>query len=261
MRFGGLTAVVLALGCGESKSSGTCASIEFADPNVDAAVRKALVGAPPQGPLTPGDVVPLVKLRVSDAADLSGVECLTGLIDLGLYSPAGPSLSPLAALSLQIFAAYDGSVRQPEALARVTTLEQLSLDGVGVSDLSFIAGLAELATLSVTGSPVSSLSPLAGLTRLQSVIVENTRVAELAPLGELARLSTINVSGSQVSELDGVPAPSKDVRLACFYARNLPLSPHAISTGIPALCDLGWSVSWSTADLSTLGSCNASCDK
>ena len=297
MRAGGIVLVLLALGCGESKGGqpgaagaaptaeggaggrggqgtggvaasagasggpGACASIEFADPKVDAAVRAALVNSPPAGPLSPADVAPLVKLNVTGAADLGGVECLSGLVELDLYSPAGASLLPLSALPLKILAAFDGSITQPEALAAVATLEQLTLDGVGVVDISFTSGLAALKTLSVTGSPLVSLTPLGKFTGLQSIVFQDTSVADLTPLGALPNLSTVNFSGSQVSELHGVPAPSSDVELACFYAHDLPLSPHALSTGIPALCDLGWAVSWSTSDGSVTGSCNGSCDK
>lgn len=78
---------------GTGIGGGSCASIEFADPKVDAAVRAVLAGEPPSGPLSPADVAPLVRLQVSGAVDLGGVECLSGLVELTLYSPAGPERS------------------------------------------------------------------------------------------------------------------------------------------------------------------------
>ena len=279
-----LAPVVLALACGQSQraphaaagaapadggaagqggagNSGTCSSVEFADAKVDAAVRAALVNAPARGPLSAGDVAPLVRLNVEGAADLSGIECLSGLVDLTLYSPAAASLAPLARLPLKIFAAHDGRVTSAESLGSIVTLEQLRLAGVGITDVSFVSELTRLAALSVTDSALTSLDPLSALAGLQSVVLSDTRVGDLTPLAALQDLWTLSISNTQVSEVDAIPVPSGDVTRACLYAQNLPLSPHALNEGIPALCARGWAVSWSTADGAERGSCNGSCDK
>jgi hypothetical protein len=249
-----------AAGQGGAGGAVACSSFEFDDPRVDAAVRAAVPNAPPSGPLSAADIASLARLQVTGAAALDGVECLSGLTDLALYSPAAVSLVPLAQLPLKAFAAYDGSVSLPEALASITTLERLTLQSVGVTDLSFAAGLNRLASLFVTASPLSSLAPLSALPGLESLVISNTNVADLTPLSGLSALSTLNISDTQVTEVDAIPAASAGVELACLYAENLPLSAHAISEGIPALCARGWSISWSTTGRER-GSCNANCNK
>jgi hypothetical protein len=257
---GGPSADGGAAGHGGAGGTVACRSVEFDDPKVDAAVRSALGVAPASGPLSAADVAPLRRLQVTGAAALGGFECLSGLTDLALYSPAGVSLVPLAQLPLKTFAAYDGSVTSPEALTSITTLEWVILEAVGVTDLSFAAGLNRLASLFVTRSTLSSLVPISALPGLESLVIENTKVADLTPLAGLSALSALNISNTQVSEVDAIPAASARVELACLYAENVPLSAHAISKGIPALCARGWSVRWSTGG-SEHGTCNASCDK
>lgn len=246
---------------GASGAPATCSAVSFSDPSVDSAVRAAIADAPHSGPLTQAELAQVVRLSPSHVVALTGVECLSALRELTLYSPQGADLTPLAALPLQTFAAHDGRIAALDALSQVTTLEHVTLNAVAISSLAPLSGLSHLVELSVTNTPLASASPIGELKALQTLVLENTAIDDLSSLAHLDALRTVSISGTQVRDVDSVPAPAPTAKLACFYALGVPLSAHALAEGIPALCARGWAVSWSTPDGNNMGTCNGNCSK
>jgi internalin A len=91
-----------------------------------------------------------------------------------------------------------------EPLARVTTLQRLSLLGTGVTNLAPLAHLTALQQLSLQGTEVSDLAPLARLTALQWLDLDGTRATDLSPIARLSALQKLYLQGTGVTDLGSV---------------------------------------------------------
>ena len=114
-------------------------AVTFADPNLEAAVRRAI--AIPEGPIYPSDLDGLTDLypMEKNIADLTGLECCTSLTELYLMWNQISDISPLANL---------------------TSLIELDLGGNQISDISPLANLTSLTVLSLYHNQISDISPL-----------------------------------------------------------------------------------------------------
>jgi Leucine Rich repeats (2 copies) len=105
---------------------------------------------------------------------------------------------------LQAFTLQWGSPASPDglaALAKLTTLQHLSLAGSQIADLVPLARLAGLHRLDLSRTPVVDLTPLAGLTALRELQLSNTPVTDFTPLAGLTALHTLDLSGTQIADL------------------------------------------------------------
>jgi formylglycine-generating enzyme required for sulfatase activity len=142
----------------------------FADSNLEAAVRLALVRA--TGILTDQDLLGLTQLesRARGIADLTGIDTLRNLTALGLAGNQIADLSPLAGLTnLRLLNLADNQVQDLSPLTALARLAYLDLQNNKVSDLSALAGLTHLEELVLDFNPVSDIAPLMGLSALRSV--------------------------------------------------------------------------------------------
>jgi hypothetical protein len=85
--------------------------------------------------------------------------------------------------------------------AREIGLQQLSLSGTQVSDVSPLAGLGQLELLNLRGTEVSDVGPLAGLTQLRSLDLSETWVTDVKPMSGLGQLRTLYLFNSPVSDV------------------------------------------------------------
>ncbi|MGO5319357.1 S-layer homology domain-containing protein, partial [Bifidobacterium boum] len=87
------------------------------------------------------------------------------------------------------------------ALARMTNLDELYLDGTKVSDVSPLAKLTKLDRLYLSKTQVSdaTLSSVAKLTNLGTLDLSGTRVSDVSPLAKLT-LGRLYLSKTQVSD-------------------------------------------------------------
>jgi internalin A len=124
------------------------AAIDFADGNLEAAIRVAI--GKPTGPIESTDLAALTSLSVyrHGITNLAGLESATTVTSLDLSGNSISDLSPLTGL---------------------TNLVQLSLDGNRIGDLSPIASLAGLTNLNVGDNLIGDVSVLSGLTNLISL--------------------------------------------------------------------------------------------
>ena len=126
-------------------ASGVQAEVEFADPNLEAAVRKAINRD--FGDLTETHVKNISSLDLigEDIKTLAGIEHLVSLDRLGLYGTQVADLSPLAALKnlrhLEILYNRSPKLMGVEAIGELASLTTLALSGLNLSDISFLSGL------------------------------------------------------------------------------------------------------------------------
>jgi Leucine-rich repeat (LRR) protein len=94
-------------------------------------------------------------------------------------------ISPLAELRLTYLSLMEcAQLKTIGALATVTTLQTLYLDGTAIPDLEPLAGLSRLETLSISRcAEVDSIAPLRAMPNLRRVWLDNTRPGlDLSPL-------------------------------------------------------------------------------
>ena len=155
------------------------ATVEFADANLERAVREALDR--PQGPLTPADLATLTELDASykNIESVAGLEHATALTTLYLRGNAITDVSPLASL---------------------TNLHTLSLWGNKVADVSPLASLIRLRKLDMWGNAITDVSPLARLTNLQWLQLGDNAIADISPLASLTNLQWLGVMENALSQ-------------------------------------------------------------
>ena len=175
--------------------------IAFADPRLEGAVRDAI--GRPTGPIRGDDVADLSELNADmlEISDLSGIECLRGLIrlyvgdntvysdglgDLGDgHDPALEisDLSPLSGLTRLTWLIVCGhSISDLSPLAEVTSLTRIDLGDNLIDDLGPLASLTSLTILVADSNEVEDLTPLAALSSLQEVYLRSNRISDLSPL-------------------------------------------------------------------------------
>ncbi len=155
------------------------ATVEFADANLERAVREALDR--PSGPLTPADLAALTELDASykNIESVAGLEHATALTTLYLRGNAITDVQPLASL---------------------TNLQTLSLWGNKVADASPLASLIRLRTLDMWGNAITDVSPLARLTNLQFLQLGDNAIADVSPLASLTNLRWLGVMENALSQ-------------------------------------------------------------
>ncbi len=155
------------------------ATVEFADANLEQAVREALDR--PTGPLTPADLASLTELDASykNIQSVAGLEHATALTTLYLRGNAITDVSPLASL---------------------TNLHTLSLWGNKVADVSPLASLISLRKLDMWGNAITDVSPLARLTNLQFLNLGDNAITDVSPLASLTNLQWLGVMENALSQ-------------------------------------------------------------
>ena len=133
---------------------------------------------------------------------LIGIDYFANVVGVDLADSRVTDLTPLAKLtSLEELSLISTQVSDLTPIAKLTSLERLVLDGTQVGDLSPLAKLTSLDELWLISTLVHDLSPLAKLTSLEVLALNNSRVRDLAPLANLPRLETLFVTDTQVRDL------------------------------------------------------------
>lgn len=87
-----------------------------------------------------------------------------------------------------------------EEIAQLYSLDNLSLAGNNISDISGLGRLGGLTTLNLSNNLISDISALASLSGLRTVYLDNNPLTDLAPLSSLTNLTTLSIKGIQLSD-------------------------------------------------------------
>ncbi|MDE0009982.1 MAG: sigma-70 family RNA polymerase sigma factor [Candidatus Poribacteria bacterium] len=154
------------------------------------AVRGEL-GLLPGVPLTKETLLRLERIEVNnnDTLNLTGLEFATNLKTLTLdgnnHITGLRSIANLINLvELRIWRQEDAPPTNLDILllANLTNLEELAIEGSGISDISILAGFVKLQRLYLENNHIEDFSPLAGLTNLQELRIRNNRAIDFRPL-------------------------------------------------------------------------------
>jgi len=86
-------------------------------------------------------------------------------------------------------------------LAGLTNLVSLKLGGGAISDVSALAGLTNLQFLELLGNQIVDISALAGLTKLQSLVLISNSVSDISALAGLTDLQTLTLTDIQPGDI------------------------------------------------------------
>lgn len=89
-----------------------------------------------------------------------------------------------------------------EEVARLYALNNLSLAGNYISDISPLSVLGGLTTLNLNNNAIRSLAPLSLLTSLRTLYLDNNPVSDFTPLYALTSLTTLSIKGVSISDND-----------------------------------------------------------
>ena len=103
-------------------------------------------------------------------------------------------------------------------LSGLTELENLRLDGVGLTDISPLSRLKRLHALSLNGNEIVDLSALTGLMELDSLDLRDNRITDAEPLVENTGLDNGDMVNLRENPLDRA---SIDVHIPALVARGV----------------------------------------
>jgi len=198
--------------------------VVFVDPNLEAAVRRAI--AISERPIYARDMEQLASLEAEgqDISNLTGLEyasrltCLklsnnrisdisplvdlTGLAHLGLGGNWISDISPLANLTgLTDLHIWANSISDISPLGNLTALTEIRLENNGISDITPLANLTSLKALYLSNNQIDDISSLANLTSLTDLRVESNQIIDISPLVNLTKLSQLRLGSNQIRDI------------------------------------------------------------
>ena len=87
-----------------------------------------------------------------------------------------------------------------DEILQLYALDNLSLVGNNISDISGLSRLGGLVTLNLSNNLIADISPLAQLTGLRTLYLDNNQITDLSPLCSLVNLTTLSIKGIHLSE-------------------------------------------------------------
>lgn len=87
-----------------------------------------------------------------------------------------------------------------DAVGQLWALDNLSLEGNDLSDLTPLADLGGLVTLDLRNNQIRDLSPLAGLDNLHALYLDGNPLEDLSPLYGLKGLTLLSVTGAELDD-------------------------------------------------------------
>jgi Leucine-rich repeat (LRR) protein len=97
----------------------------------------------------------------------------------------------------------EANVSELSSLSEFVRLEELSLSGTSIGNLSTLSNLS-IRSLHVTNSPLQTLEGIAALPDLIDLDISNTPITDLRPLSKLNNLTKFSCAGTQVRRLDAL---------------------------------------------------------
>lgn len=168
---------------------------------------------------------------------------------------------------------YKGSILNLERMAMLTQLEEVTITGHTIEDISALvgltklkklelvcrnkkvmegvsalSGLAELEELTLTGAQLTDISPLAGLRLLRELDLSSNEITDISPLAGLTALRELKLSHNQITDISPLACLTALQKLDLWSNQVTDFSPLA---GLASLRELG--LAWNQiTDLSTL---------
>lgn len=87
---------------------------------------------------------------------------------------------------------------------KIPQIKNLSLEYMGISNISDLAGLTNLRVISLKNNNVEDITPLINLVNLRSINLCGNKIKEFDTFRNLKRLEVLDISNTQTLDLDGI---------------------------------------------------------
>lgn len=101
----------------------------------------------------------------------------------------------------------EASVSELVSLGEFVRLEELSISGTSITDLSTLSNLS-IRSLHITNSPLRTLDGIGALPDLHDLDISNTPITDLRPIAKMSNLAKFSCAGTEVRRLDALESLS-----------------------------------------------------
>lgn len=166
--------------------------VTFKDKNLEQAIRDTI--NKPTGNIYKSDVKKITSLKADEEniQDISGIESLVNLKELGLTGNKITNLKPLKdMINLTNLSLDNNEINDISVLKNLTNLTLLTLWHNKITNLDSLKNLGKLQTLSLSENEITDISPLKDLNNLNILYLAYNKINDLAPLKELSNLNVL----------------------------------------------------------------------
>ena len=134
----------------------------------------------------------IAKISLSNRKPSNSLSKATNLRELHISQNPITDLRPLSNLTQLVALHFWHYPANPtnldlSPLANLINLEELSLEGNGISDISPLAGLRKLRELTLTNNRIEEVRSLTGLLNLEVLFLEGNGITDISPLSNLKK--------------------------------------------------------------------------
>lgn len=214
---------------------GVVEEAQLQDPAVEESVRQLLN-------LTAADTIMTEDLWTIAALELpetvktvSDLSHFTGLKALRVNNVSGLDFSVLTQLpgleELDLSGCIISSASM-DAIASLTQLRQLRLDGCALTDVSKLSPLNKLTVLGLSNNSLTDVTVLSVLSDLEELYLQNNPVTTISALSACSKLRIVDITGCKVTNLGSLTGKTK---LETLQAANNQISDLSVLDGCKSL--------------------------
>ena len=210
------------------------AEVNIPDPNLRAAIEKAL-GKAPGDTIIALDMENLTRLEASEAGimNLTGLEAATNLIWVDLRDNSISDISVVAGLTnLRWLGLGDNSISDISVVAGLTNLIWLGLGDNLISDISAVSGLTRLTELYLGGNSITDISAVSGLTRLTVLHLWRNSITDVSALSGLTNLTELHLEDNSITDMSALSGLTNLTKLSIWGNNISDISPLVANTGL-----------------------------
>lgn len=171
--------------------------MEFADPSVEAEVRK-LLGVSDDAVLHNNDLWTIKEFTVpADAKSYADIKHMAFLESLTIENGVSEQISYFSSLAnLETLKISNTSVSQDELkiIAGLPLLKNLTLQSCGLTGISPLTDAKELVTLDLNNNTIRAINAISGMQKLQELNLQHNAVTDITPLASASALKRLDIS-------------------------------------------------------------------
>lgn len=183
---------------------GVVKEITFADPAVEAEVRKIL-NVSDEKQLYNSDLWKITEFTVpAGTADYTDLQHMTFLTKLTLEDGVSGDLSCIGAMTNLKDLTIKNTVVTRQAVDAIGTLiylENLTLQGCNLSNISALKGATAVVTLNLSHNNISDIGALSSMTNLKELNLEHNVITAISALSSLTSLKKVDISNNVITSL------------------------------------------------------------
>lgn len=140
-----------------------------------------------------------------ELSDITGIERLVNLKQLGLSHNQIMDVTPLAQLSnLEILDLRGNPISDGTPLGKISSLTSLDLGSVKIKDFSFVKNLPKLDSLRLDDNQLENIEFLSGMENLKGLTLYDNFISDLDTILTLPNLEFLELKNNPIADLAGI---------------------------------------------------------